>query len=504
MKFRVRVCCSFLLSLVPVQQAAAQLISVRTMPVAQADHFGIFPAQNPGMGGVRLALPDTLSDPFANPAAGGRLRVGRVFSMPALYSVSSSSGGGNLLPVGALFSAGAWFGAAAMAIQEIKPGEPPFFFPPPGPLVLPGQPGGGGVADPAAVPDMSPNRARGNALGALLFGRRLDQAGLSIAGSVQWAKMNAVDGVDLLYANSRHVNQSGPLLDARAGLQHGTAAGRELEATLLYRRLSMNHDVTFVDLLWDPVIQGPVEVPRLEANADRTNTWGFNVALRQNLGGTPWRLGLALTGNLNSHPGIPGYEADAPAEAGNSRALNLGLGLARVTRGEKFALDLIYEPARSHTWASNGASRTLDNRYRFSNGIMRMGFGWDLDPGTPTTGATLQLGLDVRAVRYRLDQHDLTTGIMRQMATSWTEWSPTWGLGFSFSSLDIRYSGRVMHGAGRPQFTPGGGFFGPCCFREGDAPATDNPFARSSGPEAFGFADVRLVTHQLTLSLPLR
>src|SRR2546430_11993898 len=53
--------------------AAAQLISIKTVPIAQGDQFEIFPSNNLGMGSVSIALPDTLLDPFLNPAKGARL-----------------------------------------------------------------------------------------------------------------------------------------------------------------------------------------------------------------------------------------------------------------------------------------------------------------------------------------------------------------------------------------------------------------------------------------------
>ena len=69
--------------------ARAQLIPVKTVPLAQADQFQIFPSRAAGMGGVSIALTDTLYDLSLNPATGGRLTAGRVFGSPFLSSVSS-------------------------------------------------------------------------------------------------------------------------------------------------------------------------------------------------------------------------------------------------------------------------------------------------------------------------------------------------------------------------------------------------------------------------------
>ena len=53
---------------------SAQLISLKSVPVATGDQFLMFPSQYLGMGGVSIALDDTLYDPFANPAKGSRAR----------------------------------------------------------------------------------------------------------------------------------------------------------------------------------------------------------------------------------------------------------------------------------------------------------------------------------------------------------------------------------------------------------------------------------------------
>src|SRR5213079_3737059 len=73
--------------------AAAQLISIKTVPIAQGDQFEIFPSNNLGMGSVSIALPDTLLDPFLNPAKGARLGAARFFGAPTAYGISQGAGG---------------------------------------------------------------------------------------------------------------------------------------------------------------------------------------------------------------------------------------------------------------------------------------------------------------------------------------------------------------------------------------------------------------------------
>ena len=48
--------------------APGQLIPIKTVPIAQADQFDLFPSRNLAMGGVSIAIDDPWLDPFVNPA----------------------------------------------------------------------------------------------------------------------------------------------------------------------------------------------------------------------------------------------------------------------------------------------------------------------------------------------------------------------------------------------------------------------------------------------------
>src|SRR4051812_4604710 len=89
--------------------ASAQLIAIKTLPLAQGEQFAFFPSVNEAMGGVSIAMPDSLLDPFVNPAKGARVRAMRVFSTPSFYNISRNAGGGQTLPIGGLTSAGNLF-----------------------------------------------------------------------------------------------------------------------------------------------------------------------------------------------------------------------------------------------------------------------------------------------------------------------------------------------------------------------------------------------------------
>ena len=84
---------ALLVGMVPAL-AYAQVIPIKTIPIAQGDQFQFFPSNALGMASVSIALPDSLYDPFVNPALGVRLRSTRFFSSPTLYSVSRHAGGG--------------------------------------------------------------------------------------------------------------------------------------------------------------------------------------------------------------------------------------------------------------------------------------------------------------------------------------------------------------------------------------------------------------------------
>ena len=105
--------------------APAQTIPIQTVPIVPADQFDIFPSYTLAMGGVSIAVPDTLHDPFVNPAKGARLRAARFFSSPTFYSVSRDAGAGRTLPLGAFAPAGAWFGGLALALQQVDASRSP-------------------------------------------------------------------------------------------------------------------------------------------------------------------------------------------------------------------------------------------------------------------------------------------------------------------------------------------------------------------------------------------
>ena len=55
--------------------AHAQLVTPKTVPVFQGGQFDILPSARAGMGGISIALDDSLADPYVNPAKATRLRT---------------------------------------------------------------------------------------------------------------------------------------------------------------------------------------------------------------------------------------------------------------------------------------------------------------------------------------------------------------------------------------------------------------------------------------------
>jgi len=483
--------------------AHAQLISIRTVPISQAHQFDIFPSYTMAMGGVSIAVADSLLDPFTNPAKGSRLGAARFFGSPTVYSVSSDAGGGRTFPLGALAKAGSWHGGVALALQEVDLSDRnDFFFP---------QPFACPACEAEGIDLGSNERSHGNAYVFAMAGRELS-GGVSVGGSLFWSQLHAIDGVDLLYAGSARVKQYGDAVDLRLGLLKEWPGDRSLETMVLYNRYATTHDVFYLDFFWDPGAQQAFQQPRLEQNLDRTNTWGLHVEYEQPISATGWRIGGLATVNLASHPKIPNYEIqNIPRDPGNSQAFNVGVGVAKVHEATTFAVDVVYEPIWSNTWADAAepiqtvdggtlpaGGKTIENDFRFSNALLRMGIAQDLavfDEGRKALG--LQLGVVVRNISYSLDQTDNVQLSERHLEEQWVEWSPTWGLSFRFPALEIRYRGSATNGTGRPGVENGGGRV-----LQADVARAGNIIVAPSGPLTLD--EVTVITHQFSLSLPLR
>lgn len=506
--------------------ASAQIIPIKTIPIAQGDQFQLFPSNNLGMGSISIALVDTLRDPFVNPATTARLRGSRFFGSPTVYSLSGRAGGGRSLPVSVLAQRANWYGGLGFVLQQVDPSRPPqnggvvIVDAPPLPSsrirgeTPPLPPVGGVPIGSVRGPDLS---ARGNKYAFGMVGRTFPQSKLSIGASALWTGLHALDGVDLLYAGSRRVAQSGHALDLRVGALKewpSERGARALEAIVVHNRFMATHDVLYADLFWDPNTQQFLESARNERNFDHTVTWGTQLQYSMPLGAPGWRLGWLAIANRASHPKIPNYEIanvpGIPRDPGYTSAYNFGIGASKVLGPSTFGIDAVFEPIRSYTWADAptalvtaagdtipAGGKTIENRFRFSNALMRIGVGRAFRLEGDGQSVTLQLGLMTRSIDYRLRQVDNVTLLQRAVRTRWLEYTPTWGFSLRFPEIEIRYSGRVTKGAGRP-----GGFGGFIAGFRDVALAGGTILAAPTGP--LNLTDVNTSTHQLSVSLPLR
>ena len=454
----------------------AQLISLKTVPVANGDQFRIFPSRNVGMGGASIALRDSLLDPFINPAKGARNDGALLVSSPTFYNITNRSGAGRTFPVAITLGSDRWFGSGSLSIQQLR--APDFLF------------RTGTLSQQSAT----------NTYAFGMLGTRLS-GGVSVAGSVSWGGLNAVDGVDLLYPFSQSLVQFGHVLDLRLGLLSELSGDRSFEALLVHNRFDMTHEVTNFAWRWDSLMQTPFTETWFEENLDRTNTWGVHLGYDQPLTETGWRIGGILTGNYKSHPKIPNYEImNIPRDPGDSWAYNAGLGLSRKNGAATFGMDLIYEPIWSNTWAEAEApipladggtipvgGKTIENDFQFSNALIRMGVGREQG------SFDFQLGLQARSISYRLRQVNNVERSRRTQREQWMEWTPSWGVGLKFPEFEVRYAGRVTTGVGRPGVA---GDFPVPLMEAGDI------IVAPSGPLTLWDSDV--FSHQFVVIMPIR
>jgi hypothetical protein len=481
--------------------AAAQLIPIKTVPVAEGDQFAFFPSANLGMAGVSIALNDTLLDPFSNPAKAARLRGTHFFGSPSFYSVSSNAGSGRTLPLGGFTQRGSFYSGIVLALQEVSGPRRDGF----GPPVI------GIEVAPSFAEFPSTPRTRTNQYALAMLGRVIPEKNISLAASAFWSGLSAVDGVDLLYAGSQNIKQFGQALDFRIGLLKEFAGDQSLDAVVVHNRFAMTHDVTYVDFFWDPTLRQSLPRPRMEHNPDRTNTWGLHLQYQRPLADSGRRIGAIVTANRMSHPKIPNYEIMAiPRDPGYSSAFNIGLGLSDTDGPLTVGIDAILEPIWSHTWADAetavptnaggtipAGGKTIENRFRFSNGVLRAGLSREFELDMPESSARMQFGVQLRSINYHLDQYSHVLAAGREQTEGWTEWTYAWGTSVRLPDVEIHYRLRMTSGTGRPGVAQTG-FLN----RPEAASAGRNFIVAPSG--ALTLDAVHVTTHQISVSFPLR
>ena|SRR5215831_12335216 len=500
-------CCSVLLFLLMLAAAgSAQVIPIRTVPLPEGDQFLLYPSNNLGMGGVTIALADSLLDPFRNPALGARLGQARLFGSPAIYSTSQETGSGATLPLAAFGRARSWFGGISLAVQQVDGSRQPQQF-----VAVPGF--NRGFGGPFLPPGGSAPTygSHGNQYAFASLGKVVSGSGLSLGASVQWSRLRALDGTDLLFPGRQAMSESGHGLDLRVGLLQDRPGNRSFEVLVRHDRFRMSEDVTYLDQFWDPAIQQFVQTSRLERALDRTITSGLSLAYQRPLGAAGWRIGWLGTVNRVSQPRIAQDEiVTLPRDQGHATAADIGVGVSKIRGPATFAIDVLYEPIWSTSWGVAQTQtvtaigdtlavgdRTVTNRFRFSNVVLRLGVNREVALAQLEKTVGLQVGLALRSVSYRLTQNDRVAVTAQTSRSSWVEWSPTWGLSLRFPEFELRYRGRVTNGLGRPSF----GFNVPI----GVVALTDvGPGTIIVAPDqTLHLMGVSTVTHQISLSLPL-
>ncbi len=470
-------------------KSQAQVIGLKTVPVATGDQFLILPSERLGMGGVSIALDDMLLDPFLNPAKGALIQESVMLSTPTFYGISNENGAGRSLPVSALFRSEHGFGAISFALQQLESGQRQDF-----------------IFFATDVIWAGPQQRLSEASATNLYvngtvGTELGESGFSVGVGASWAGLNALDGVEHLYSLSNGIDQSGHQADYRAGL-FWDRGDQHFEAVLVHNRFNMKHDVSYIDWLWDPVTQRTIVTERVETNRDRTRTTGLQLGFSGPITESGWRVGGTWTVNRKTHPKIPNYEImNIPRDPGISWAYDFGVGIANSRGPVTFGIDVVVEPIWSETWAEAAADtidvndevirkgdRTIENDFFFTNVQMRLGLAYELER------ASFQAGVEVRSYAYTLKQRDHINDTKRKQDESWMEWSPTLGAKAKFSDFEIGYQARVTTGSGRP----GVQWTGP----RAEAAFAADFIVAPSGP--LTLQDALVITHRITVSVPIR
>lgn len=475
-------CWSAVLS--PLVSAHAQIIRVKPIPVAETEQFGFLPTA--GMASVSIALRDTLLDPFINPAKGSRAGT-QYFGAPSFFSVSGNSGSGTTFPLGAFVRRGSSFAAFGAAIQQIhrpQRGAPGFLR-------------GGPVIDAVgSEPTSSSAPSQSNNYSFALLGHTLEAQRLSVAGSVMWSGLDAVDGVDQFYAQRDWLRQKGTAVDLRFGVLKHSAKQETFEALVLRNRFGHSHDVGFTDRFWDPAQRQPIAVVRTQHNGEQTNTWGLQVGYQRPVIDSTWRIGAQATANRIDHSRIPGYELlHGFGHSGRSSAYNIGVGLAKNVHHFAFGLDAIYEPITTNTSTPD----SLDNHLRFSNAKLRAGVSKAFSMMDPGSVLRFHLGAELYSVHYVMNQRDLIASVDRVRKETWLERTKTAGMSFRVPGIEVHYQWRSRTGLGRPGVVSSDGIV--------IVPLAPNdlsiaPFPQPIPQETLGA--VRVTWHQFAISIPRR
>lgn len=412
----------------------AQLISVKSIPVATGDQFLIFPSKNLSMAGVNIGIEDKWFDVFNNPANESLENNIDIFVLPTFYNTSGNLGGAYTTPITVFLKNNDWFGTASFALQNHK-----------------------GASITSNTWGRNPrnirtNRNNSNVYGRVSLGTVLTASNWRVGLSLFISSLNAVGGVDLLYNNSSSIEQEGSIYEFRGGMYYKNKT-TVFEAVALYNIFNMKHTVEYS---WPPITSSFIRPT--EINKDKTNTWGLHLKYREKPNDKNMTIGAVATFNYKNHPKIPNYEImNIPRDPGNSWCFNFGLGIGVKKETTKLGIDLIYEPIWSNTWVAtdeliiieNGPSilpgqKTIENDFVFNNIIARIGYS------TQIQMLNLSGGLEIYNRSYSLAQENFIDQSLRNQEEDWAEYTWSWGAELNFTYFDLKYTGHIITGAGIP------------------------------------------------------
>lgn len=429
--------------------AFSQLIPLKTVPLATGQQFLFHPAENGTIGGVTLALEDSLADPYHNPATGALMSGIRVFASPLYYGIGLERGRGGgssgiTFPLGISFRTGNFFGGMTWARQSISLNDERGSMP----VLM------------YVTPLSRPTRDHDNTYTFGMFGVSIPGTAYSLGVSAQWADLNAVEGVQYLYTNAGDLWQKGTLSEYRVGLRGEWEGERVVELLVAHQRTDIEHGwgnpIYSYPMPWDGTF---IPMPgRLNIEKDQARGYAFSASYRQPVTST-LDAGALLVVELKTYPKIPNYELmNIPRDPGDSHALNFGLGLANNNGKSILGIDLIYEPAFSETWAEADGSewlpdgrrmmigdRTVTNTFDFYNYIARLGLR--------SAVHDLGIGVSLHRIKYYMKQTNYIMGTRRSQKEQWTEVTVSLGFGFDVFGGHVKYLGLFSMGTGRPGVT---------------------------------------------------
>jgi len=240
----------------------AQLISLKSLPVITGDQFLLTPSKNIAMGGVNLALKDEWADPFRNPAAGMHITENAFFLQPSFYSISDNLGGARTLPATLFYKKGVWFATLSASFQQLE---------------------GANTSNPNWFSQQTngpKERYNNNTFATISLGRSFEEGLWSIGASLSYADLNAIGGVDLLYANSTNISQNGTAYELRGGLTF-QEDNYSFELMGLYSNYEMMQKVTYREWVWNDIMDDGIFQDRIDLNPDYTDTWGAYMVYRE-------------------------------------------------------------------------------------------------------------------------------------------------------------------------------------------------------------------------------